>query len=83
MFTDDADLKIFRKFHGRCVHCGRPAREIHEFEETRGAGGNGALREENRVTLCNPCHDWAHCIGIRVSGPLLKRDRDFALEAYA
>jgi hypothetical protein len=60
------DLVIAETFHNRCVRCHHLWQVIHEIE-TRGAIGVSAMFVDNRVPLCNDCHEWAHAVGTETS----------------
>ena len=72
------DLRILERFHYRCVRCHRPWSTIHEID-TRGAVGKIAMREDNRVPVCDICHDWIHTVGTENANPELYRCRDEVL----
>lgn len=77
--SDPVKLEIAAKFHFRCVRCHGEYRDIHEID-TRGALGDSALREENRIPLCRRCHDWAHTVGTENSRLILLACRRKALD---
>lgn len=54
--------QIIKFFKGRCVICGHPACVVHEIEPR--SRGNNALRFDNRIAICNSCHEFAHEQGI-------------------
>lgn len=78
----DGDEEVRELFHRRCVICGRYSETIHEIV-TRGAGGEEAMSIDNRVVLCNTCHEWAHRVGTLISASTLQVARDEALRRYA
>lgn len=57
--------EVIAFFKGRCVICLHPATVTHEIEPR--ARGKKSMRFENRVALCNDCHDWAHLVGANKS----------------
>lgn len=52
---------VIKYFKGRCVLCMRTATCTHEIEPR--ARGKKSMRFENRIALCNDCHNWAHIVG--------------------
>lgn len=74
------DIKIVKLFKGRCVRCQRPYNTIHECVPR--SQGKAAMEEDNRVPICDKCHDWAHRVGTRVSAPILLKAREKRLEQY-
>lgn len=69
---------IWELFHGKCVLCPRPAVAIHEIVP-KSQLGKKALEIDNRVTLCATCHGWAHDVGSKISIPVLREKRKYAL----
>lgn len=68
------DQKIWDYYDGRCVVCGEQAVTIHEISPK---SLNPRWREfDNRVPLCNECHDWAHSIGTRHSASEIERKQE-------
>ena len=54
---------VRKKFHGRCVLCGRPGSgHVHEVEprSKRPLDWDDA---ENMILLCASCHDYVHTVG--------------------
>lgn len=57
------DAEIFELFKYRCVMCWHPATEInHIIPRSR----NKSLIDDpdNKVPMCNSCHDWYHSGGV-------------------
>lgn len=80
---DPVKLEIAAKFHFRCgrCHAKHPSMDgqwnkfpetwaVHEIE-TRGAEGQKALRDDNRILLCGTCHEWSHRVGTLNSRAIL------------
>jgi len=55
---DLLDDQILQIFGGRCIRCGKQTIVVHEIVPK--SHGKEYLAAENRVTLCNSCHEWAH-----------------------
>lgn len=62
---DDEELRIFAEFHGKCVRCHRPAIVLHELDPK--SKKINWKEKDNRISLCNDCHEWAHRIGAKNS----------------
>lgn len=59
-FDDRTITEIFKRDNYQCVKCGsrRNLEAIPHHIEYRSSGGTGHKR--NGVTICIPCHIWAH-----------------------
>ena len=61
--NDDPNYAIvWTMYHGRCVLCGQPAVTIHEIKPR----SHNILHwkdVDNRVTICNLCHEKVHKTG--------------------
>jgi 5-methylcytosine-specific restriction endonuclease McrA len=75
-----SENEILKKFNYRCIRCGRKTLVIHEISPR--ILGKDSMREENRVPLCNKCHDWAHSLGSIKSGIVLRKLRDRKLSLW-
>lgn len=60
-------------YDNSCIMCGRPTNTIHEVIPV--SHGKIALQVNNRVTLCQKDHSWAHDIGTNNSIPILQEKR--------
>jgi len=72
-YLNEHDYVLFL-FNGRCIRCGRKTRVVHEISPR--ILGKRSMEIENRVPLCNKCHDWAHDLGSIKSGEILREKRD-------
>ena len=55
MQPNNSDKFIRWLFKDRCILCFKAAECIHEIEPR--SSGEGSMKWENRVTLCNQCHN--------------------------
>jgi len=69
---DLLDDQILQIFGGRCIRCGKQTIVVHEIVPK--SHGKEYLAAENRVTLCNSCHEWAHR-NTTISIPILTERR--------
>lgn len=58
-----------------------PTKVVHEIEP-KSLRPKDWEAEDNRIPLCNKCHDWAHRVGTRNSAPILRQLRQQRLEEY-
>jgi len=72
--------EILALFHSRCGMCGKPSIVIHEIIPL--SHGRVAMSKENRIVLCNTCHDWAHRVGTNISIRILQQKREEYLTRY-
>jgi 5-methylcytosine-specific restriction endonuclease McrA len=72
--------EILDLFHFRCGVCGRPSNMIHEIIPL--SHGRVSMSKDNRIVLCNICHDWAHKTGSNISIPMLQQKRGEYLTRY-
>lgn len=56
------DARIMKLFRYRCVGCYSQATQVHELV-TRARTKNAITMPQNRVPLCQSCHDRAHFNG--------------------
>jgi hypothetical protein len=64
---------ILQLYDHKCIICGTPTNVIHEVIPI--SHGKIALHMNNRVTLCQNHHDWAHATGTRTTIPQLQYTR--------
>lgn len=57
----------------KCIVCGVFTNVLHEVVPI--SHGKVALHPNNRVTLCQTHHSWAHDVGTRNSIPILQEKR--------
>lgn len=76
----DKEQYLINLFKGRCVKCQRDFSAIHECVPR--SQGKSSMELDNRVPLCNNCHDWAHRVGTKVSAPILLELRIKRLKQY-
>ena len=74
---DLLDDQILQIFDGRCIRCGRRTAVVHEIVPK--SHGDEYLAADNRVTLCNSCHEWAHS-NTTTSIPILTERRRKVLQ---
>ena len=79
---DSEELEIWRSQGYRCVVCSKWADTIHEIVPKSIAPKTWMVLE-NRVPLCNQCHELAHLKGTRNSADGLRALRKQRLEEYA
>ena len=77
----DGDREIiFEMFRHRCIRCFAYAVTIHEIHFR--SEGKRAYLLENRVPLCDDCHQWAHAGQKRERQVELTKLREEALTKY-
>ena len=80
-FSQSDNDEILELFRGRCIRCNQPAVTVHEIVPR--SYGKIAYKAENRVSLCNKCHNYIHQHGaINFKDELTQLRKDF-LEKYA
>ena len=80
MGRDPEYKKIWSMFKGRCVVCQHPGNCIHEIIPR--SHGEGTMATENRVVLCDACHDKVHHDGALKWQFRLQEFREERLIAY-
>lgn len=70
----EEELEIFVLFRFRCVRCRTRAVTLHEICPKSRCPKNWQ-EKENRVPVCNNCHEWAHRRGTKYSAPILRNLR--------
>lgn len=69
------ELKIFSLYNYKCLHCRiNDAVTLHELKP-KSLAPKTWNRPENRVPLCNSCHNWCHRISTKQSSPILEVQR--------
>ena len=77
----EEELEIFRRFRFRCIVCGQKAVTLHEIVPKSKAPKTW-MKSENRVPLCNFCHERNHKYGTRRSRERLNFLRIRLLDLY-